>query len=56
VVVGKVKLFWFFSLGIERWQKPNVLDRVVAFQLAYNGQVLPKAGSFSTKVQSKDEC
>jgi len=31
VVVGKGKLFWFFSVGFERWQKPNVLDRVVAF-------------------------
>jgi hypothetical protein len=36
VVVGKGKLFWFFSVGFERWIKPNVLDRVVAFQLAYN--------------------
>jgi hypothetical protein len=39
VLVGKGKLFWFFSIGIERWQKPNVLDRVVAFQLAGNGLV-----------------
>jgi len=31
VAVGKGKLFWFFSVGYERWKKPNVLDRVVAF-------------------------
>jgi len=37
MVVGKGKLFWFFSFGIERWKKPNVLDCVVAFQLAGNG-------------------
>jgi hypothetical protein len=38
VVVGKGKLFWFFSVGFMRWQKPNVLDRaVVFFQLAGNG-------------------
>jgi len=37
VVVGKGKLFYFFSVGIERWQKINVLDReVVFFQLAGN--------------------
>jgi hypothetical protein len=38
VAVGKGKLFWFFSVGFVRWQKPNVLDRAVAFfQLAGNG-------------------
>jgi hypothetical protein len=38
VAVGKGKLFWFFSVGFMRWQKPNVLDRaVVFFQLAGNG-------------------
>jgi len=37
VAVGKGKLFWFFSVGFVRWQKPNVLDRAVAFfQLAGN--------------------
>jgi len=40
--VGKGKLFWFFSVGFERWQKPNVLDRVVAFQLAGNGRSYTK--------------
>jgi len=22
--VGKIRLFWFFSFGFQRWQKPNV--------------------------------
>ncbi|NOR28050.1 MAG: hypothetical protein GQ540_05935 [Lutibacter sp.] len=37
VAVGKGKLFYFFCVGFKRWQKINVLDRVVAFfQLAGN--------------------
>jgi len=37
VAVGKGKLFWFFSVGFVRRQKPNVFDRAVAFfQLAGN--------------------
>jgi len=41
VVVGKGKLFWFFSFGFVCRQKPNVLDRAVDFffQLAGNGAV-----------------
>jgi hypothetical protein len=35
-MVGKVKLFWFFSFGFMCWQKPNVLDLALAFQLVYN--------------------
>jgi len=31
VVVGKGKLFWFFSVGFACRQKPNVLDRAVDF-------------------------
>lgn len=38
--VGKGKLFWFFSIGFVWRQKPNVLDRALAFytdaQLLYN--------------------
>lgn len=29
--LGKGKLFWFFSVGFVCWQKPNVLDRALAF-------------------------
>jgi len=29
--VGKGKLFWFFSVGFVCRQKPNVLDRALAF-------------------------
>tara|TARA_B100000949_G_scaffold235340_1_gene257922 strand:+ start:3636 stop:3779 length:144 start_codon:yes stop_codon:yes gene_type:complete len=40
VVVGKGKLFCFFSVGYECRKKTNVLDRAVAFfQLAGNGRV-----------------
>jgi hypothetical protein len=35
--VGKKLLFWFFSVGYERWQKPNVqFVRLAFFSLAGN--------------------
>jgi len=33
---GRASSFGFSALGFERWQKPNVLDRVMFFQLAGN--------------------
>jgi hypothetical protein len=29
--LGKGKLFWFFSVGALALEKPNVLDRALAF-------------------------
>jgi len=52
VAVGKGKLFWFFSVGFVRWQKPNVLNRAVVafFQLAGNGFVYDFVACLSIKV------
>jgi len=36
--VGKGKLFWFFKVGFECRQKPNVLDRAEGFStMRHNG-------------------
>jgi len=51
--LGKGKLFWFFSVGFELWQKTNVLDRALAFfSMPHNGLAMRSAGLKSDNFQS----
>jgi hypothetical protein len=34
---GKIKFFWFFRVGFQCWQKPNVYECAVGFSMVGNG-------------------
>jgi hypothetical protein len=42
-VVGKGKLFWFFSVGFMCRQKPNVLERAEGFSTMRHNKPTPEA-------------
>jgi len=49
VVVGKGKLFWFFSVGFVYWEKRNVLDRAVDFSVMVGNVGIKLTYLFSIK-------
>jgi len=53
--LGKGKLFWFFSVGFVCWQKPNVLDRALAFYTDAQRQTVKKLHNLFIKIHIKDK-